>query len=59
MGGKFWKTIEVMKLFRKQFEVNFFGLIEVTKCFMDLLINSNKFKMKNKIINIGSISGKR
>ena len=46
-------------IFRKQFEVNFFGLIEVTKCFMDLLINSNKFKMKNKIINIGSISGKR
>ena len=25
-------------IFRKQFEVNFFGLIEVTKCFMDLLI---------------------
>ena len=46
-------------IFRKQFEVNFFGLIEVTKCFMDLLIDSNKFKMKNKIINIGSISGKR
>jgi len=46
-------------IFRKQFEVNFFGLIEVTKCFMDLLINSNKYKMKNKIINIGSISGKR
>ena len=46
-------------IFRKQFEVNFFGLIEVTKCFMDLLIDSNKFKMKNKIINIGSISRKR
>jgi len=46
-------------IFRKQFEVNFFGLIEVTKCFMDLLIDSNKYKMKNKIINIGSISGKR
>ena len=45
--------------FRKQFEVNFFGLIEVTKCFLELLIESNKFKMKNKIINIGSISGKR
>ena len=25
-------------IFRKQFEVNFFGLIEVTKCFMNLLI---------------------
>ena len=46
-------------IFRKQFEVNFFGLIEVTKCFLELLIESNKFKMKNKIINIGSISGKR
>jgi len=46
-------------VFRKQFEVNFFGLIEVTKCFMNLLIESNKYKMKNKIINIGSISGKR
>ena len=46
-------------IFRKQFEVNFFGLIEVTKIFMDMLIESNKYKMKNKIINIGSISGKR
>ena len=45
--------------FRKQFEVNLFGLIEVTKTFLDLLIDSNKYKMKNKIINIGSISGKR
>lgn len=46
-------------IFRKQFEVNFFGLIEVTKCFLDLLIEDNKYEMKNKIINIGSISGKR
>jgi len=46
-------------LFRKQFEVNLFGLIEVTKVFLDLLIDSNTYKMKNKIINIGSISGKR
>jgi len=46
-------------VFRKQFEVNFFGLIEVTKCFLDMLIDNNKYKMKNKIINIGSISGKR
>ena len=46
-------------IFRKQFEVNFFGLIEVTKCFLDMLINNNDYKMKNKIINIGSISGKR
>ena len=46
-------------IFRQHFEVNFFGLIEVTKCFLDLLIESNKYKMKNKIINVGSISGKR
>ena len=46
-------------IFRKQFEVNFFGLIEVTKTFLDLLIDHNSYKMKNKIINIGSISGKR
>tara|TARA_B100000959_G_C14887331_1_gene585154 strand:+ start:143 stop:997 length:855 start_codon:yes stop_codon:yes gene_type:complete len=46
-------------IFRKQFEVNFFGLIEVTKTFLDLMIDSNNYKMKNKIINIGSISGKR
>ena len=45
--------------FRKQFEVNFFGLIEVTKIFLNMLIDSNKYSMKNKIINIGSISGKR
>ena len=46
-------------VFRKQFEVNFFGLIEVTKTFLNLMIDSNTHKMKNKIINIGSISGKR
>jgi len=46
-------------VFRKQFEVNFFGLIEVTKVFLDLLIKNNNYTMKNKIINIGSISGKR
>ena len=45
--------------FRKQFEVNYFGLIDVTKIFLDLLINENKYPLKNKIINIGSISGKR
>jgi len=45
--------------FRQQFEVNFFGLIEVSKTFLDLLIDSNTHKMRNKIINIGSISGKR
>ena len=46
-------------VFRKQFEVNLFGLIEVTKSFLGMLIDKNDYKMKNKIINIGSISGKR
>ena len=46
-------------LFRKQFEVNLFGLIQVTQTFLNLMIDSNNYKMKNKIINIGSISGKR
>ena len=46
-------------LFRKQFEVNLFGLIQVTQTFLNLMIDSNHYKMKNKIINIGSISGKR
>ena len=46
-------------IFKKQFDVNFFGLINVTKAFLDLLIESNKYPLKNKIINIGSISGKR
>ena len=45
--------------FRKQFDVNYFGLIDVTKTFLDLLIDTNIYPLKNKIINIGSISGKR
>jgi len=57
LGGPFsYLDIEVYK---KQFEVNYFGLINVTKTFLDLLIDSNKYPLKNKIINIGSISGKR
>ena len=48
-----------IKQFKKQFDVNFFGLISVTKTFLDLLISSNNYPLKNKIINIGSISGKR
>tara|TARA_Y100001970_G_scaffold8767_1_gene10161 strand:+ start:3211 stop:4083 length:873 start_codon:yes stop_codon:yes gene_type:complete len=47
------------EIYRKQFDVNFFGLIDVTKTFLDLLIESNTRPLKNKIINIGSISGKR
>ena len=48
-----------IEVFKKQFDVNFFGLINVTKTFLDLLIDSNTHPLKNKIINIGSISGKR
>lgn len=48
-----------IEVYKKQFEVNYFGLINVTKTFLDLLIDSNKYPLKNKIINIGSISGKR
>jgi len=48
-----------VKVFKKQFDVNYFGLINVTQIFLDLLIDSNKYPLKNKIINIGSISGKR
>ena len=47
------------EIFKKQFDVNYFGLISVTKIFLDLLIQSNTYPLKNKIINIGSISGKR
>ena len=57
MGGPF-RYLET-EIFRKQFEVNYFGLINVTKTFLDLLIESNKYPLKNKIINMGSISGKR
>ena len=48
-----------IEVFKKQFDVNYFGLINVTKTFLDLLIDSNTHPLKNKIINIGSISGKR
>ena len=48
-----------IEVFKKQFDVNYFGLISVTKIFLELLITSNTHPLKNKIINIGSISGKR
>jgi len=48
-----------IEIYKKQFDVNLFGLINVTKAFLDLLIESNNYPLKNKIINIGSISGKR
>ena len=46
-------------IFRKQFEVNFFGLISVTKTFLTLLGATDKNNHQGKIIMISSISGKR
>ena len=47
------------EVFRKQFEVNFFGLIDVTKACLPLLGASKESNNQGKIINISSISGKR
>ena len=47
------------EVFRKQFDVNFFGLIDVTKVFLPLLGIKKEAKIKGKIINISSVSGKR
>ena len=38
-----------IEVFKKQFDVNYFGLISVTKIFLDLLIESNSHPLKNKI----------
>ena len=46
-------------VFRKQFEVNFFGLIEVTKTFLPMLGAVKKSMQQGKIINISSVSGRR
>lgn len=46
--------------FRKQFEVNYFGLIAVTKAFLPLLgANDDSTFEPGKIINMSSISSKR
>ena len=47
------------KIFRKQFDVNFFGLIDVTKAYLPLLGARKESQNQGKIINISSISGKR
>ena len=52
-------TLIDTEVFRKQFEVNFFGLIDVTKAYLPLLGASKKSNNQGKIINISSISGKR
>ena len=46
-------------VFRKQFEVNFFGLIEVTKTFLPMLGAVKNSMQQGKIINISSVSGRR
>ena len=46
-------------VFRKQFEVNFFGLIEVTKTFLPMLGAVKNSMQQGKIINISYVSGRR
>ena len=48
-----------VEIFRKQFEVNFFGLIDVTKAYLPLLGARKESSNQGKIINISSVSGKR
>ena len=57
LGGPI--TLIETDVFRKQFDVNFFGLIDVTKAFLPLLGASKSSPYKGKIINISSISGLR
>lgn len=45
--------------FRKQFEVNVFGLLSVTKACMPWLLQSRSSGKRTRIINISSVSGKR
>ena len=52
-------TLIDTEVFRKQFEVNFFGLIDVTKAYLPLLGASKEAQNQGKIINISSISGRR
>ena len=52
-------TLIDTEIFRKQFEVNFFGLINVTKAYLSLLGANKGSHNQGKIINISSISGKR
>ena len=52
-------TIIDIEIFRKQLEVNFFGLINVTKAYLPLLGARKVSRNQGKIINISSISGRR
>ena len=57
MGG----PVSLIKtdIFRKQFDINFFGLIDVTKAFLMMLGASQNSQKQGKIINISSVSGRR
>jgi hypothetical protein len=57
LGGPI--TLIDTDIFRKQFDVNFFGLIDVTKAFLPILGASKGSTYKGKIINISSVSGLR
>ena len=57
LGGPI-KLIDT-KIFRKQFDVNFFGLIDMTKAFLPLLGAYKNSYSQGKIINISSVSGLR
>jgi len=46
-------------IFRKQFEVNLFGVVSVTRSFLPLLGAYRGSKEKGKIVMISSVSGKR
>tara|TARA_Y100001970_G_scaffold267137_1_gene356683 strand:+ start:2712 stop:3569 length:858 start_codon:yes stop_codon:yes gene_type:complete len=46
-------------IFRKQFEVNLFGVVSVTRSFLPLLGAYKGSKKKGKIVMISSVSGKR
>ena len=46
-------------VFRKQFEVNLFGVVSVTRLFLSLLGAYKGSKNKGKIVMISSVSGKR
>jgi len=57
MGGPV--TLIDTDVFRKQFEVNVFGLIEVTKTFLPMMGAFEGSQTQGKIINISSVSGRR
>jgi len=52
-------TLINTKTFRQQFDVNFFGLIDVTKNYLPLLGARKESNNQGKIINISSVSGRR